>query len=219
MILGLPVPVFWLWFSAVVYVIAILLFLPALRREKSELMVAFFAFLAGMAIFHVFLGAGFYWNQLLLIHLGALAALTGAAYTIKFPLTALAESKRKPLFYLTLLIGWSIIAWMLIFPHQTQTMLWLVLGYMIIVSGGIAGGYILWKGFKAKESWGKVKCIGGGAGLITCCLAADLLVIFAGVSVLGEFLMALAPVILILAIYLGRYLQKVSESSQLSPAQ
>ena len=211
-ILGLPEAVFWLWFSASFYMVAIFFFLEPLRKERTELMLSFFAFLAGMAFFHILLGAGLYLNNMLLIHLGAFAALTGAAFTLKFPLTALSESKRKPVFYLALAIAWLIVVWLLIFPHEMKTMLWLVLGYMIVVSGGIAGFYIIWQGLKAKESWVKVKCLGGGGGLFTCCLIADVLVLLVGVSVLGEVFMALAPVILILAIYLGRYLQKVSES-------
>jgi len=218
-ILGLPGAVFWLWLSAFFYLIAIIFFWNPFRQEKTELLSAFFAFLVGMAAFHILLGAGFYWNELLLIHLGSFAAVTGAAFTFKFPLTALSRSSRRPLFYLALILGWLIIVWMLIFPHQTQTMLLLVLGYMIVVSGGIAGIYIIWNGFRAKENWVEVKCVGGGAGLITCCLAADLLVLFAGVSVLGEVLMALAPVILVSFIYFGRYMQRISEGPRISPSQ
>lgn len=210
-ILGLPETVFWLWFSAFFYSAAMLFFLEPLLKEKNELMLSFFAFLAGMAFFHIFLGVGLYLNNMLFIHLGALAALTGAAFTLKFPLTSLSESKRKPVFYSALAIAWLIMVYLLIFPHEMKTMLWLVLGYMVIVSGGIAGFYIIWQGLKAKETWVKVKCIGGGGGLFICCFVADVLVLLVGVSVLGELFMALAPVILILAIYLGRYLQRASE--------
>lgn len=77
---------------------------------------------------------------------------------------------------------------------------------------------MVWQGIKAKENWAKVKGVGGGAGLITCCLVADVLVLWTlatGIKlavVSGHFFMWLAPIILILAIYLGRYLQRVSES-------
>ncbi len=211
-ILGLPGVVFWLWLSASFYLTAIIFFLGPLRKERSELMYALFAFLAGMATFHVFLGAGFYWNNLLIIHAGIFAALTGAAYTLKFPLASLSESKRKPLFYLALAIAWLIVVWLLIVPHTTETMLWLALGYMIVVSGGIAGLSIIWKGFQQKETWVKIKCVGSGTGIIICCLAADLLVLLGGVSVMGEILMAAAPVVLIFAVYTGRYLQKKAEN-------
>jgi uncharacterized membrane protein len=104
-IFGLPGVVFWLWLSAFFYLLTMILFLKPLKKEKNELMLSFFAFLAGMAFFHVFLGAGFYLNNMLLIHLGAFAALTGATFTLKFPLIALAGPKRKPVFYLALAIA------------------------------------------------------------------------------------------------------------------
>jgi hypothetical protein len=221
-ILGLPGAVFWLWFSALIYGIAIILILGPLRREKSELMYAFFAFLAGMAWLHLFIGAGTYWKQMLLSHIGFFGGLTGTVYTLKFPLLALSESKRKPLFYLALIVAWLIVVWMLIFPHKSPAMIWVGYLYMITTAGLISGFYIVWQGIKAKESWVKVKTIGGGAGVITCCLAADVLVLYTlatGIKlwiVSGHFFMWLAPVILILAIYLGRYLQRVSESPKVS---
>ena len=95
----------------------------------------------------------------------------------------------------------------------TEIMLWIALSYMIVVSGGIAGISIIWKGFQQKETWAKIKGIGGGAGIVVCCLAADLLILLRGVSVLGEVLMAIAPVILLVAIYFGKYLQKISEKT------
>lgn len=214
MILGLPVPVFWIWFSAIVYIIAIILFLPALRKEKSELMVAFFAFLAGMAWLHIFLGAGVYWKQMLLSHLGFLGGLIGVVYTLKFPLTAIAESARRPLFNLAILLALAIVGWMLIFPHQFSTMIWVSFLYMIITAGILAGGYMIWKGWQMEDIGSKIKGVGGGAGLLTCCLVADVFVLYTLVVevtlgvVIGEFFMWLAPIILIVALYLGRAFQK-----------
>lgn len=213
-VLGLPVSVFWLWFSALVYIIAILLFLPSFRREKTELMIAFFAFLVGMAWLHIFVGAGVYWKVMLWSHLGFLGGLIGAAYTLKFPLTALAESARRPLFYLALLVVLAIIGWMLVFPHKPSTMIWVGYLYMITIVGILAGGYMIWKSWQIKDIGLKVKGIGGGIGLLTCCFLADVLVLYtltAGVKlgiVTGHFFMWLAPIILIFVIYLGRYLRK-----------
>ena len=217
-IFGLPGEVFLMWSSAFFYAVATILLLVSFGREKTELMYSFLAFLLGMAFFHIFLGAGFYTGNMLLIHLGSFAALTGATFTLKFPLTVLSEPQRKPIFYSALAISWLIIVYLLVFPHDAQTMLWLVLGYMIIVSGGIAGTYIIWQGMNAKETWVKVKCIGGGGGLFICCFVADALVLMSGVTFLSEFFMMLAPVVLISSIYAGRYLQKVSENKVSSGA-
>lgn len=213
-IFGFPGEVFLLLFSAFFYLVSIFFFLGPLLKEKTELMISLFAFLVGMAFFHIFMGVGFYFDSMLLIHLGAFAALTGSAFTLKFPLTVLDESKRKSIFYIVLAVAWLIVAYLLIFPHEMNVMLWLVFGYMIIVSGGITGVYIIWQGFKVKETWVKVKCIGGGSGLFLCCFIADIIVLLFGVSLVSEIFMMLAPVILILSLYIGRYIKKVSESQK-----
>lgn len=213
-ILGLPTAVFWLWFSAIVYGIALISIWKPLRQEKSELMYAFFAFLVGMAWLHIFVGAGVYWKQMLLSHIGFFGGLTGAAYTLKFPLSVLSESKRKLLFYFALISAWLIIAWMLIFSHKGSTMIWVGYLYMIFTAGTVSGFYIVWRGIKAKEIGAKIKGSGGGIGLITCCLLADVLVLYTllfGVKLLvvsGHFFMWLAPIILIAAVFYGRYFKK-----------
>lgn len=215
-IFGLPEMVFWLWVSAALYTIASVLFLKNLRKEKNELMYAFFAFLAGMGVFHIFLGAGFYWNNHLLLHIGMTAALIGSAFTLKFPFSALLNPEkpsllRFALFYLALAIALLTAIWLLIADHPDKMMINLTFGYMIITTGSIAGIYVVWEGFKQRETWAKVKSVGGGAGLIICCLIADVLVLTQGASVAGEILMAVAPVVLISSFYLGGYLQKNSK--------
>jgi len=183
-------------------------------------MYAFFAFLVGMAWLHIFIGAGIYLKQMLLSHIGFLGGLIGATYTLKFPLSALSEPKRKSLFYFSLILALLITLWMIIFPHKTSIMIWASYLYMITVVGLISGFYIVWQGIKAKERWIKVKAIGGGMSLITCCLVADVLVLYtlaAGIKLVvvsGHFFMWLAPIILIFSIYLGRYLQRISERSK-----
>ncbi|MDO8555318.1 MAG: hypothetical protein Q7R75_02020 [bacterium] len=215
-ILGLPEMVFWLWLSATFYTIASVLFLSHLRKEKNELMYAFFAFLVGMGVFHIFLGAGFYWNSHILIHIGMAAALIGSAFTLKFPFSALINPEkpslmRLALFYLAITIAILTAIWLLIADHPDKIMLDLTFGYMIIATGSIAGTYVIWKGFKQEKTWAKVKSVGGGAGMVICCFIADVLVLTQGVSVAGEILMAIAPVVLISSFYLGGYLQKKSK--------
>lgn len=211
---GIPEAVVLLWTSAFFYFITILFIWNPVKEEKSELKTAFLAFLFGMAFFHTFLGLGFYLNNLLIIHIGAFAALTGSAFTFKFPLSLLKEETWRQLgFYIALLAAWSILVWMIIFSHETQPMLTLILLYMIIVTG-ISGFSIIIKGMEAKENWMKVKCGGGGLGLIICCVFADLMVLLSGkVSLLGEVLMSVAPMFLLLSLLYGRYLQKKTTQS------
>lgn len=210
-IFGFPATVLLLWLSAAFYIVTIVLLWKPFRRERNDLMVALNAFLYGMAFFHIFLGAGFYFNNLFLMHLGSFAALTGSAYTLKFPLSGLKQPFRQLGFYLALAIAWSLVVWLLISPHPLSAMISSVLVYMIIVTG-LAGIYTIWIGLRAKERWVKVKCLGGGAGMITCCLFADLLVLANGVTILGEILMSVAPVILLAGLFVGRKLQPASGS-------
>jgi hypothetical protein len=122
----------------------------------------------------------------------------------------------KIAFYFVLLIGWALVAWMDIWPHLVtiKLMLWLLFGYMILVAGILPGLYLIWTGIKAKSKAAKVKGIGGGAGIISCCLVADLLVLFVFMSVAfwSEFFMALSPIILITAVLYGRHLEKARKS-------
>lgn len=203
---GLPAPVFLLWLSAAFYIITIVLLWKHASQEKSDLMTALNAFLYGMASFHIFLGIGFYLNNLFLIYLGSFAALTGSAFTLKFPLSTFQNFWRPVGFYIALTIAWSLIIWLLISTPPVSATISVVLLYMIVVTG-FAGLYTIWVGIRAKENWVRVKCLGGGGGMVTCCLFADLLVLLEGVTVLGEILMSVAPLILLVSLWWGRRLQ------------
>lgn len=205
-----------LWVSASFYIVTILILWGAFSKVKNELMTAYHAFLYGMAFFHIFLGLGLYLNNPFFINLGVFAALTGSAFTTKFPLSSFSPNISKAGFYSTLFVAWLITIYMLLFPQQLDIMLKVVLGYMILVAGG-SGLYTMYVGFKASESSVKVKCVGGGLGIVTCCLLADLMVLFQGVTVLGEILMSIAPVIMLSSLLIGRRLQ--TDSDQLLPDQ
>lgn len=212
-ILGLPYGVFLLWMSAFFFLISSIIILKPLAETKEKLIQAFFAWLLGMGLLHLFLGAGFLWNITVLLHIGIFFGYTGSAYLLRIPLRGLIPRHEKVIFYTVLLIGWLIVAWMTVWPHlhTVKLMLWFLFGYMILVAGILPAFYLIWMGVKAKSKAVKVKGIGGGMGIISCCLLADLLVIFVFMSVAlwSEFFMALAPVILIAAVLYGRSLEKV----------
>lgn len=214
-ILGLPSGVFLLWNSALWFLLASAFILKPLSETKDKMIQGFFAWLLGMGLLHAFLGAGFLWNVTVLLHIGIFFGFTGSAYLLRIPLRGLVPRYEKTIFYTVLLIGWSIVLWMIIWPHlhTVKLMLWLLFGYMILVAGILPGFYLVWMGIKAKSRALKVKGIGGGIGIITCCLLADLLVIFVFMSVAfwAEFFMAIAPVILIAAVLYGRSLEKAEK--------
>lgn len=210
-ILGLPGNVFLLWLSASFYVLVILILFRPLKQIKNELILAFNAFLYGMAIFHIFLGAGIFLNNTVLIHFGIFAALTGSAFTLKFPLSSFNNLWQNIGFYTALAAAWVIVLWALLFSIPTDLILKITLAYMIIVTGG-AGFYTIFVGIKSSDPAVKVKCIGGGLGMVTCCFFADLLVFFKGVTMFGEFLMSIAPLIVLAGLFFGRRLQKDNSS-------
>lgn len=216
--LGLPQSVFWFWFSASIFILSIVLFLPRFRAERNKLMFAFFAFLFAMAWLHIFAGLGTLLKQMVWTHIGFLGGLFGVSYTLLFPLSALKQPLRSALLYLALAKATVIVLWMFLLTHKSSTMILVGYLYMIIIAGIIAGGYILWKGLQMKDMPAKVKTVGGGLGLITCCLVADvwvLLAIFYGLTVpiSGHFWMALAPIIILAAIYKGRMLARIHQST------
>ncbi len=207
-IFGLPGSVFFLWMSAVFFTVTFLVFWRRYRGERDALTGAFTAFLLGMAIFHIILGAAELYQKEALILLAVLVAFIGSTYTLRFPLSEMKEPWRSWIFYTVLAGTLAYMAAAVIYSYPAGTVLTVVFWYMIIVSGGISGLYALKKGFEAKTQSVRIKCIGGGAGIMTCCLAADLMVIFAGVTIIGEILMSVAPVILLGSVAYGRRCEK-----------
>lgn len=206
----LPDPVFWLWLSGITFLaMAIILLFGPLRKEKSELMYAFFGFLAGMACFHIFLGAGMYYDNLFLTYIGVLGALTGSAFVLKFPLTEiLNKSLRNYLFYIALGIGCLLVLLMILNSYGHEKAMFIASVYMIVVSGAIGGFYIVWKGLHLKEPAMKIKCVGGGCSIVFCCLITHLIVITIGMTLLAKFFMVLTPIVLIFAVYLSRAVEQ-----------
>lgn len=205
-IFGLPGSVFFLWMSAIFFTITFLVFWKGYRGqgERDELTTAFTAFLLGMAIFHIILGAAELYKNEALILLAVLVAFIGSTYTLRFPLSTIKEPWRSWIFYSVFAGTLLYMIAAVIYSYPIDSVVKTVFWYMIIASGGVSGLYALKKGFEAKTQSVRIKCIGGGAGIITCCLVADLMVVFAGVTIIGEMLMSAAPVILLGSVIHGR---------------
>lgn len=215
-LLDMSQPSVLLFISAFFYILVIVILAIFFKQVRSELMTAFNAFLYSMAIFHVFMAVGMYINNTALIHIGIFAALTGSAFTLKFPLSSFSWRLRQIGFYSALLLAWGIALWSILFSVPIDLSLKLALFYMIIFTGG-AGFYTIWVGLRSRDLGVKIKCLGGGGGLVTCCFAADLLVVFQGVTIFGEFLMSVAPLIVLAGLILGRRFQRESELQENIP--
>lgn len=207
---GIPGDVFLVFISAFFYIVSIFL-LRSYRQEYDELLNAFLAFMVGMAVFHIALGIGLYLNNSSIIYIGLFSALTGATFTLKFVLTHFSETKRAALFYICLAVVWTAFLGALVFSTSTATILLATFWYMIFTTGILVGIYIIFRGIISHDAPTRVKSIGGGLGMITCCLIADISAITAGVTILGELFMSVAPLIILGSIYYGRKLERVAE--------
>ena len=214
----IPNEVFWLWLSGLVFFVMTAIFLAGpFRRDKSELMQGFLGFLGGIAWFHIWLGASMYWGSDFLAILASLGAVTGSAFLLKFPLLVIAnEQTRKMIFYIALAIGWVLIAWLLLTSAPVMKAMMAGAIYMIVVSGGLSGFYIVWRGFHLQDPALKIKCIGGGCSVVLCCFFTHLIVLTIGMTIIAKTFMVLTPISMIGAVLIAR---KMEERKGISPIQ
>ena len=205
-ITSLPEPVFWLTLSGLIFLVMTLtLLFGPFRRERTDLMTAFLGFLAGMASFHLFGAAAMYWNEPILMYIGTLGAVTGSAFVLKFPLSAIINSNtRTTLFYLTLLAGWALVAWMLLNSYPMDKVMALGAIFLVVVSGAISGFYMLLQGFKINDPSSKIKCIGGGCSVVSCCFLAHIIVLTLGLTIFAKAFIVLAPIALVFSVFISR---------------
>lgn len=227
-VLGLPDIVFFLWQSALAFFIGMILLWKPFMEARTKLMSAFFIYLTGMALMHLFLGLTFYaasGNKLWLI-LAYLSAVSGSAFTTRFPFSSKFPKHEKALVSAILLLGWALVGYLAFQPMDilSTTGLNLVMAYMILFAGLISSVYIMYSSYRQPEKSLRVKGVGGGVGMFLCCGVADLLVIFGGLAVtvdlivyklpVPELLMALSPVVIISSILYGRFLEKTKAVQQ-----
>lgn len=213
---GYPTMVVVMIMVGIVHGMGAIIFLRAYAREKSELMSAFLSFLISMAGTSFFFGLGMYTNSSISWFLGLFFLFTGSIFMLKFPLSALSEPLRKPLFYLAMLASWVVIIWLMVSQFGRANMMPFSLWYMIIVNGFITSFYMIWIGIQAKENWLKLKAIGGGAGVASCCMVSHSLMMtgIPTAMMMGVFFQMIAPAILLFSVFRGHRLQSISTESR-----
>ena len=200
----IPIQVLLLWISSLFFFLAAAVIWKPWLEEKNKLMSAFFVYLLGMAFFHLFLGLGFWKDNINLSHLGFLAAIFGSTYTLKIPFSRLGAKFEKYGFWFVFLIGLAGIFWLFISRHSPSFMLWFGFLYMIFTAGVISGPYFVWQGFKMNNLGLKIKAVGGGISIILFCLVADIFVLWGVSMYISEFFMTLSPIVLMTSVILGR---------------
>ncbi len=193
--------------SGIFYAIASVIIWQSWRRERTELMTSFLAFMVSNAIGMAFMGLGPIYNSSTTMDIGTFAILIGSAFMLKFPLSFAPEAWRKGLFYVAL-VGTVVLSWWMSFTmsgmhYGMDVMNW----FVIVIDGIVVGGLMIVMGLKAHERWFRVKSSGGGAGVMACCLVSQAATM-SGAVITSAVFQFLAPIIMIGAIVVGRHYQQ-----------
>ncbi len=186
---------FLLMISGVFYLLCALSIFKAWRKEKNELVGALFAFLCYQAVSMFFMGVEMHTMNMMYSNIAALAIFVGSAYMLKFPFSRFAQKTRDTLFLLTLIVLLAVFIWF-VQTGQDMALMKFVLWYDLVVNGIVIGGTIIVFGIKATERLFKIKAIGGGAGVVSCCVVATGSMI-GGAMLFGTIFSFLAPIIIL----------------------
>lgn len=182
--------------SGVFYLVCALSIFKAWRRDKNELVGALFAFLCYQAVSMFFMGLEMQTMNILYSNIAALAIFVGSAYMLKFPLSKLAQKTRDTLFLVVLIVLLGLFVWFIQTPAREMQLMHFVLWYDLVVNGIVVGGSIILYGLRATERLFKRKAVGGGVGVMSCCVVATGAMI-GGAMVFGTIFSFLAPIIIL----------------------
>ena len=212
---GIPLHIILMWSAGALYTLGAISFLIAFYKEiANELMQALFAFLLSMALALILMGTGEYSQNITFGYLGTLSILIGSVFMLKFPLTVFSASLRKTLFRFLLLSVLAIFIWMVISHTGRQLIPQFIMWYMIIANGLVAGFFIFFAGLRSKEKALKIKAMGGGMGIASCCIVSHIASI-SGAIILSAIFQFLSPILLMLTLFVGHYYQKQLEKSNM----
>lgn len=159
--------------SGVFYLICAYFVYKTYVKEKSELIGALLAFLIYQAISMFFMGIEMHTMNMLYGNIAGAAVIIGTAYMLKFPFSGFAEKTRRVIFLVLLIASLGLFAWFMQTPERQTDLMHFVLWYDLIANGILVGGSILLFGLKSRESALRKKALGGGTGVLSCCIAAN----------------------------------------------
>jgi hypothetical protein len=177
------------------------------REERNELIGALFAFLVYQALSMFFMGLEMHTMNMVYSNLASLAVFIGSAYMLKFPFSSFSGKVRRLLFMLSVIVLLAVFMWFIQTPEREMMLMKFTLWYDIIVNGLVVGGFILALGLRTSERWLRIKALGGGSGVVSCCVAANTAML--GGAVLTSLVFAfLAPVLILASLMFARKKQK-----------
>lgn len=198
----MPLGVFLMFAAGVLYVFSAL-FLWKGVKEKSDLINALITFLSYQAIAKFSMGLGALTGAAIYGKIAPLAIIIGAAYMLKFPLSVLSASTRKALFAVILAVSVIGYAWFMSSPEGQVAIGNFALWYDVLLNGVLVGGTIIFFGLRSANSTYKAKAVGGGSGVVSCCVVANVAMVSGALltSVIFQFL---APIFILGALLKSR---------------
>ena len=191
----LPLGVFFMFAAGVFYVFSAL-FLWKGVREKSDLINALITFLSYQAIAKFSMGLGVLTLNPIFGKIAPLAVIIGAAYMLKFPLSVLSASTRKALFAVILAVSVIGYGWLISTPEGQATLGSFVAWYDILLNGVLVGGTIILFGIRSANSLYKTKALGGGSGVVSCCVVGNVAMI-SGLALTSVVFQFFAPILIL----------------------
>lgn len=211
MIFGINFEVFLMLASGIFYTFCAIVLWKPFRSERNELIGALFTFLVYQAISMFFMGIDMYTMNMFYANVASLAVFIGSTYMLKFPFSKYSESTRKILFLLSLAAVLGLFVWFLQTEERQMILMNFTLWYDLLINGLVVGGFIIFLGVKSTENWLRIKAIGGGSGVVTCCVAANASMLVGAIAVSSIF-QFLAPLLILGSLTFAR--RKQSQISQ-----
>jgi hypothetical protein len=207
MFLGYPVEISIMFLAGVVYLVCAAIIWKPMRKERNELIGALFAFLIYQALAMILSTIGMETMNMTLENLSALAIFIGSAYMLRFPFSYFGSVTRKILFTLSLIAVFVLFGWFISSPDREMQLSHFITIYDIVVNGIVVGFFMFRSAIIARDSWVRVKAMGGGAGVASCCVVSNIASL-GGAFTLSSVFAFLAPVIIVSSLMLGRRMQK-----------
>ncbi|MCK5233405.1 MAG: hypothetical protein KAJ91_01170 [Candidatus Aenigmarchaeota archaeon] len=197
--------------------VAILFLLKTFLKENTKLLDAFYVYLEGMFLMHVFFGMALFVPSAaeIMYLFGFISAVIGSAFSTRFFLYSEFPNYEKKLFYSILALGLV----MLVYPvaiGEIGTMgLTMTMLYLIAFTGMSSSMYLVYISDREVDHGSKIKGLGGGIGMFLSSGVASTVILFGGLTAhmtlfertfyIPQFFMVLSPIIILASIVCGRY--------------
>ncbi len=174
-----------------------------MRRDKNELISALFAFLVYQAISMIFMGLEMHTMNMNYTYIATLSVLIGSTYMLKFPFSSLSQGVRRIIFMFSLVVVLGIFIWFMQTAERQMSLMNFTLWYDIIVNGIVVGGFMLMLGLRTKEGSLRLKALGGGTGVVSCCVVSNGAMLGGAILTSSAFAF-LAPILILGSLLIAR---------------